>query len=209
MTYGVALPPRMTCCQSRTACDFQPKGPERELNVAVRKGISRLHVALFIVALLLIAFGSFGCSSGFVAGPPETVTATPTVMSDASNEAGIQAFAAHCAECHGASGQGHPDWRVRKADGTLNPPPLNGDGHTWHHSDGFLFRTVRDGGAIPSQPDFVSGMPSFSEKLNDEEIIHVLTYIQSLWEGKSYSGVPILEIQQERSAGDPFPTTAN
>ena len=179
------------------------------MNVAVRKDISRSRVALVIVVLLLVAFGSSACSSGFVAGPPETVTATPTVVSDASQEDGIQIFAAHCAECHGASGQGHPDWRVRKADGTLNPPPLNGDGHTWHHSDGFLFRTVRNGGAIPSQPDFVSGMPSFSEKLTDDEIIHVLTYIKSLWEGKTYSDVSILEIQQERSAGDSFPTLAN
>ncbi len=46
----------------------------------------------------------------------------------------MQAFTANCAECHGGAGQGHPDWQVANADGTLNPPPLNGDGHTWHHS---------------------------------------------------------------------------
>ncbi len=114
-------------------------------------------------------------------------------------------FTANCAECHGAAGQGHPDWQIQNADGTLNPPPLNGDGHTWHHSDGVLYRIVRDGGAIPSQPDFKSGMPAFADKLTHDEIVDVLMYVKTLWDGKTTSGVFIAELQAQRSVNDPFP----
>ncbi len=121
----------------------------------------------------------------------------------------MKVFTVNCAECHGAAGQGHPDWQIQNADGTLNPPPLNGDGHTWHHSDGLLYRIVRDGGAISSQPDFKSGMPSFGDKLTHDEIVDVLIYVKTLWDGKTFADVSILELQERRSAADPFPASGN
>ncbi len=83
-------------------------------------------------------------------------------------EAGRGVFVANCAVCHGAGGEGQPDWHIRKDDGTLPAPPLNGEGHTWHHADGLLYRIVSQGGAIfedPSVPGFKSAMPSFGETL--------------------------------------------
>ena len=91
-------------------------------------------------------------------------------------------------------------------------PPLNGDGHTWHHSDGFLYRVVSKGGKFlesPSIPDFKSGMPAFGEQLSHEEIIGVLTYVKSLWGDKTGRGMPIKEWQAEISETDPFPPSAN
>ena len=91
-------------------------------------------------------------------------------------------------------------------------PPLNGDGHTWHHSDGFLYRVVSQGGKIqesPSVPDFKSGMPAFGKQLSHDEIIEVLTYVKSLWGDKTGRGMPIREWQTEVSATDPFPPSAN
>ena len=38
-------------------------------------------------------------------------------------------FAATCAACHGAAGEGQPNWHIRNEDGTLPAPPLNGTGH--------------------------------------------------------------------------------
>ena len=46
----------------------------------------------------------------------------------------------------------------------LPAPPLNGDGHTWHHGDGTLYTYVSRGGKFydsPGIPSFKSGMPSF------------------------------------------------
>ena len=124
---------------------------------------------------------------------------------------GQEIFAATCATCHGVEGQGQPNWHITKEDGTLPAPPLNGDGHTWHHADGFLYRIVSQGGKIqedPSVPDFKSGMPAFGEQLSHEEIIEVLTYVKSLWGDKTGRGMSIREWQAEVSATDPFPTDA-
>ncbi len=117
-------------------------------------------------------------------------------------------FAANCAVCHGASGEGQPDWHIRKDDGTLPAPPLNGDGHTWHHADGLLFRIVSQGGALfedSSVPGFKSAMPAFGDQLSREEIVSVLTYIKSLWADKTSRGISIREAQASASQEDPFP----
>ncbi len=68
---------------------------------------------------------------------------------------------------------------------------------------------MRDGGAIPSQPDFKSGMPSFRDKLTHDEIVDVLMYVKTLWDGKTFADVSILELQERRSTADPFPASGN
>ena len=121
---------------------------------------------------------------------------------------GKELFAANCAVCHGVGGEGHPNWQIRNAAGTLPPPPLNGDGHTWHHADGLLYRIVSQGGAVfedASNPGFKSAMPAFGDRLSHQEIIEVLTYVKSLWAGKVKLGFPIQESQALTSEEDPFP----
>ena len=131
--------------------------------------------------------------------------------SSASSEdlaAGRELFVSNCAVCHGTGGEGQLDWHIRKEDGTLPPPPLDGEGHTWHHADGLLYRIVSQGGAIfedPSLPGFKSAMPAFGETLSREEIIAVLTYIKSLWGDKVKRGLSIREAQALASQDDPFP----
>ncbi len=165
------------------------------------KNTAALLTVVVAVSILLGASG-IACSSNFT---PSESSSEPAPSDDSLAMAGSETYAANCAECHGNLGQGHADWQVRNVDGTLNPPPLNGDGHTWHHADGLLYRIVRDGGAIPSQPDFKSGMPAFGDKLSQQEIIEVLRYIKTLWHGKSTTGVSIAELQAQRSVNDPFP----
>ena len=121
---------------------------------------------------------------------------------------GQTTFAANCAVCHGANGEGQPDWHIKKEDGTLPAPPLNGDGHTWHHGDGLLYRTVSQGGAIfedPAYANFKSGMPAFGDTLTHQEIVAVITYVKSLWGDKTKLGNSIRESQQLISEEDPFP----
>ena len=123
---------------------------------------------------------------------------------------GESIFRGNCAACHGANGEGQPDWYIRKPDGLLPAPPLNGDGHTWHHGDGTLYKIVRRGGAIyesPDLPNYKSGMPAFGENLSHEEIIAVISYVKSLWGDKIAEGLglPIRESQELVSKTDPFP----
>ena len=146
-----------------------------------------------------------GCSSA-PSGDISTPVSSPAVR-DAPT--GQEVFAASCAVCHGGGGEGQPDWHERKEDGTLPPPPLNGDGHTWHHADGLLYRIVSQGGSIfedPRYPSFKSGMPAFGDRLSHQEIIAVFTYIKSLWGDETQRGMSIRESQELVSNEDPFPS---
>ena len=124
-------------------------------------------------------------------------------------ERGEAIFRENCAVCHGENGEGQPDWHIPLSSGVLPAPPLNGDGHTWHHGDGTLYRAVSLGGSIfesPDVPKFRSGMPPFGKKLKPEEIIAVINYVKSLWGDKMSRGLVISEAQVLVSEEDPFPT---
>ena len=159
-----------------------------------------------ILLTLALAFAAIlACSPSDEDSAPSSATPVATVVVVRSGEA---LFSGICASCHGLSGEGQPNWHIRKEDGTLPPPPLNGDGHTWHHGDGFLYKVVRDGGKWMESPDiphFKSGMPAFGEQLSHGEIIGVIAYVKSLWGDKTGRGMSIREWQAEVSLNDPFP----
>ena len=127
---------------------------------------------------------------------------------DQASSTGRDLFVANCAVCHGVAAEGQLDWHIKKADGTLPAPPLNGAGHTWHHSDGLLYLIVSLGGKLledPSYPSFKSGMPAFEDQLSHEEIVEALNYVKSLWGDKTSRGLSIRESQSLASEQDPFP----
>ncbi len=141
-------------------------------------------------------------------GPDARGASTSAVAAVPAPPTGQEIFAANCAVCHGAEGEGQPNWHIANDDGTLPAPPLNGDGHTWHHPDGLLYRVVSQGGAQfegPSDPGFKSAMPAFEDRLSHEEIIAVLTYVKSLWSNKVRMDFSIRESQELLSQRDPFP----
>ena len=156
-----------------------------------------IFVILAVAAVALIACSSSSESDDKAAEVPTDPIAT-----------GQKLFASNCAACHGAGGVGQSNWHIRKADGSLPAPPLNGDGHTWHHGDGLLYRIVSEGGAALEAPGLKSVMPAFGERLSHEEIIAVLTYVKSHWEGKMSRGLFISESQAFASQHDPFPPEA-
>ncbi len=166
--------------------------PFRPIAIRVTdRGIASLTLAMALI-------GALACSS-----QSDETGATGT---------GQQIFASTCAACHGVDGQGQENWHVPKEDGTLPPPPLNGDGHTWHHGDGLLYQIVSQGGKsleIPNVPNFKSGMPAFGDLLSHEEIIAVLTYVKSLWGDKTKRDISIRESQARASELDPFPAVGN
>ena len=94
---------------------------------------------------------------------------------------GAAVYDQHCAACHGRELEGEPDWRRRKADGTLPAPPHDATGHTWHHSDELLFRLTRDGPGVIAGEDYRTAMPAYGGILSDREIWSVLAYIKSRW----------------------------
>ncbi|MCY4579195.1 MAG: cytochrome c [Chloroflexi bacterium] len=155
----------------------------------------------FTATLLSLALASIfltACASSFGGSVPLF----------SSSSSGQEIFAANCAVCHGVSGEGQPDWHIKRSDGTLPPPPLNGDGHTWHHGDGLLYRIISQGGKTledPNYPGFKSGMPAFGERLTHEETVEVIEYVKSLWGDKSKLGMSIRESQKLVSEQDPFP----
>ena len=159
----------------------------RSLRFLTSTGVLRWAVLAMLLPLLGLLLA---CSSG-----PESPD-------------GREIFAANCAVCHGPSGQGQPGWNIPMRDGTLPPPPLNGDGHTWHHPDGFLYRYVSGGGRMlegAGLPGFKTAMPAFGEQLTHEEIIAVLEYVKSLWGDKASRGLSIRESQAAASQRDPYP----
>jgi len=104
---------------------------------------------------------------------------------DATDEAlvalGQGVYGEYCAACHGADLKGEADWRRRRPDGTLPPPPHDETGHTWHHPDAQLFAYTKQGGAGVAPPGFKSGMPGFEGTLTDNDIWAVLAFIKSRW----------------------------
>ena len=174
---------------------------DRDRTKTVRYGAGFVGL---IVALTVVA-----CSSSVdevVSQPGTVVHASPTARS------GQAIFASTCAACHGVNGEGQPNWHIPREDGTLPAPPLNGDGHTWHHGDGLLYRIVSEGGSfleVPSVSNFKSSMPSFGEQLSHDELVAVITYLKTLWTGKTSRGLSIVESQVLVSEKDPFPQDRN
>ena len=139
-----------------------------------------------------------------------TPASTVRSVRNTAISSGQAIFRANCAVCHGAAGEGQPDWHIKKPDGVLPAPPLNGDGHTWHHGDGTLYTYVSRGGKAfesPSVPSFKSGMPAFGEVLSHEDIIAVIEYVKSLWSDKVAEGLGLKKqaAQALVSETDPYP----
>jgi mono/diheme cytochrome c family protein len=95
---------------------------------------------------------------------------------------GQKVYAAQCAACHGQRLEGQPNWRERGADGRLPAPPHDASGHTWHHPDEMLFRITKYGVAKAANlKNYESAMPAYEDRLSDEEIVAVLSWIKSTW----------------------------
>lgn len=89
---------------------------------------------------------------------------------------GQELYNQYCAACHGANGEGQPDWKIPNEDGSFKPPPHDNSGHTWHHADDLLLEIIAQGSDFPQ-----TKMPIFGNQLSDEEILAILEYLKSRW----------------------------
>lgn len=146
---------------------------------------------LLAALVLLVACRPSGDGEGLGAG-----------LAARSGASGVALYAAHCASCHGARGEGQPDWRQRRPDGRLPAPPHDDSGHTWHHPPAQLLAITRYGMVPPNAPPgYASDMPAFGREvggpLSDDEIRAVLVHITGFWSSK------VRETYRERF-GDEF-----
>ena len=93
-------------------------------------------------------------------------------------------YAENCASCHGVALEGQANWQQRDADGYLPAPPHDETGHTWHHPDSYLFLMTKYGIEEMIGKSYPNNMPAYEDKLTDEEILAVLSYIKSTWSGR-------------------------
>lgn len=95
---------------------------------------------------------------------------------------GSRLYQLNCAKCHGKNAEGTPSWRKTEDDGMFPPPPLNGTGHTWHHPTKVLVNLIKNGTAK------IGGkMPAWKDKLSEQEINDILTWIKAQWPDEIYA----------------------
>ena len=154
------------------------------VNAASNSAGRRLLVVGFIggmVAVLIIGGALWfliGPRVGALGGPLGRALAGPTVLS-AQERRGEEIYNANCLSCHGGpTGGAMMDY----------PPRHNANGHTWHHPDCELKQIVRLGGdemtdmmrQMMAPPD-APKMQAFGDKLSNDEIDAVLTFIKTMW----------------------------
>ena len=109
-----------------------------------------------------------------------------TNKDDATLVLGKVLYEKNCASCHAINLSGAKNWKEGKdEDDQRLPPPLNGTGHTWHHSDKLLHGIIKNGLAYYIK-DYKGKMGAFGDVLNDKEIDSVLVYIKSYWGKENY-----------------------
>ena len=93
---------------------------------------------------------------------------------------GAVIFQKNCVACHGVKGIGGvaPPHMLR-LPGFITPPTLNGSGHTWHHTDKDLLKTILEGSPRPNT------MPSWKGILTVKQAKEAIAYIKSLWPERS------------------------
>ena len=97
---------------------------------------------------------------------------------------GKSVYVQNCASCHGVKLEGQKDWMSRLPDGLMPAPPHDETGHTWHHSDKYLFMITKYGIEDIIGQKYPNNMPAYKDILSDKEIISVLSYIKSTWPNK-------------------------
>jgi mono/diheme cytochrome c family protein len=127
--------------------------------------INKIFIVLILFSVSLVSYGDVFA-----------------VSNSKQLERGKLIYHKFCSRCHGKKLEGHPNWRVRKADGKLPAPPQDGSGHTWHHADELLLGIIKKGIVPPYGPEnYKTDMPAWESTLSDDDIRAVLAFIKSKW----------------------------
>ncbi len=126
-----------------------------------------MNYFLVVIALFVAGYAST-CQSQ--ANSDMEHKSNPLEFDIANIKRGKQFFTIHCVSCHGVDGRGDTEMRE-----FLKTPPadLVDDQWTYGESDEVIFDIVKEGRADRD-------MPAYSEKLNDERIWQVISYLEYL-----------------------------
>ena len=117
-----------------------------------------------------------------------------TTAGRSARQTGARVYERHCADCHGAQGQGRPGLY----------PALAGNRAVLRESTNNLILGLLQGGYAPAshgQPP-PTGMPPFVLVLSDAELAGVLSYVRSAW-GNQAGAVSEFDINKLRAATAP------
>ncbi|KWV51514.1 alcohol dehydrogenase [Bradyrhizobium macuxiense] len=109
--------------------------------------------------------------------PEKAQPPMPSAESSLLLSFGKQIYDRECALCHGANGQGMPP----------DYPPLAGNQSIQMVSSVNAIRMVLNGGYPPGTAGnpMPYGMPPFAQKLSDDEVAAVVTYIRGAWNNRA------------------------
>ena len=90
--------------------------------------------------VILVSFLLAGCQQELsqVVSP---AVAAPHGLDAPRVARGAEVYKTNCATCHGDQAQGAPNWSKKGPDGKFPPPPLDAQGHAWHHPMSMLVMT--------------------------------------------------------------------
>lgn len=115
---------------------------------------------------------------------------TPAPIAASVAQRGARLYGQHCAQCHGAQGQGVPGAYPRLVGNRAVTMPVTAN----------LVQVVLHGGYPPSTAGNPRpfGMPPYALVLPDADIAAVLTHLRSAW-GHQAGGVSEFDVAQQRS----------
>jgi mono/diheme cytochrome c family protein len=100
---------------------------------------------------------------------------------------GAQRYETHCADCHGARGEG-----VKSASGAWMYPPLADNRTVTMDPPANLVRVIVHGGFLPTTAGNPRpfGMPPFALVLGDDEIAAIASFLRSSWGARAGAVTP-------------------
>ena len=118
----------------------------------------------------------------------------PQTVVDLSQTPGAKLYEQHCAQCHGAQGQG-----IKGQDGHWAYPPLAGNPTVLQNPPANLLQSVLYGGFGPSTAEHPRpyGMPPYTMQLSEGDVAQVLSYVRGSW-GNQAPPVTDFEVQRLR-----------
>lgn len=130
--------------------------------------------------LLAVLALTAACERNATPPTPTTVAQRPAAAQTAGQ--GEALYRQHCAQCHGPSGQGHPDWQTPSDGSFAAAPPLDANGNAPRRTQQQLMATIKQG----VRKGDVEVMPGWGARLSDDEIAAVIAWFQSFWPAEIY-----------------------
>lgn len=141
-----------------------------------RSNLFFLIIIFFVFSIMLIGFYAYTMNKD------NKIILMPNDASLVS--LGQKIYLENCASCHGVKLEGQKNWQTRDDEGYLLAPPHDETGHTWHHTDEYLFLMTKYGIEKIIGKKYPNNMPAYEDILSDKEIIAVLSFIKSSWPKK-------------------------